>query len=148
MGPVVYINIAIGGMIHYFLVWWWSRREGALLIFSLYSAMVGVTSVVIVGVLTADSVATAQSALDRASQIDLLVTDVVMPNMSGRDLADRLRNEFAGLKVLFMSGYERRSDAWQWNWDSQAERLSSPEAARVSVAPLRGDWRLKASGSS
>jgi PAS domain S-box-containing protein len=42
---------------------------------------------------------------ERAAQIDLLVTDVVMPNMSGRDLADRLRNEFNHLKVLFMSGY-------------------------------------------
>ena len=42
---------------------------------------------------------------DRAPQIDLLATDAVMPNMSRRDLADRLRKERSGLKVLFMSGY-------------------------------------------
>jgi CheY-like chemotaxis protein len=42
---------------------------------------------------------------ERAAKIDLLVTDVVMPKMSGRCLADELRNEFNGLKVLFMSGY-------------------------------------------
>ena len=37
--------------------------------------------------------------------IDLLVTDVVMPQMSGKEVADRLVKAQPGLKVLFVSGY-------------------------------------------
>jgi len=36
---------------------------------------------------------------------DLLVTDVVMPGMNGRELYDRLRERCPALKVLFISGY-------------------------------------------
>ena len=36
---------------------------------------------------------------------ELLVTDVVMPNMTGRQLADAMRRVFPDLQVLFVSGY-------------------------------------------
>ena len=38
-------------------------------------------------------------------RIDLLLTDVVMPEMNGRELADEVMRQREGIKVLFMSGY-------------------------------------------
>jgi CheY-like chemotaxis protein len=37
--------------------------------------------------------------------IDLLLTDVIMPGMSGKDLAEAMRRNNEGIQVLFMSGY-------------------------------------------
>jgi YesN/AraC family two-component response regulator len=44
-------------------------------------------------------------AKEHESEIHLLLTDVVMPEMNGRDLAEWLQTLYPGMKILFMSGY-------------------------------------------
>lgn len=45
------------------------------------------------------------AAADHAGPIHLLVTDVVMPDMSGRAVAQRLADPRPDAKTLYMSGY-------------------------------------------
>ncbi len=56
-------------------------------------------------VLVAQSGEEALELAAAAKSLDLLVTDVVMPGLSGREVADLLTKARPGLKVLFMSGY-------------------------------------------
>ncbi|HKD76902.1 MAG TPA: response regulator, partial [Ktedonobacterales bacterium] len=49
--------------------------------------------------------ATALELLDRGAQVDVLLTDVVMPGMSGPELARRVRAMRPGLPIVFISGY-------------------------------------------
>lgn len=53
----------------------------------------------------ADGLQALQVFEEHAARIDLLLTDVVMPQMSGRELAVRLTSRRPDLVVMFMSGY-------------------------------------------
>ncbi len=53
----------------------------------------------------ADGEAAIRLAANSAEHIHLLLTDVVMPNVSGRDLAEVFVKKYPSSKVLFMSGY-------------------------------------------
>jgi DNA-binding NtrC family response regulator len=58
-------------------------------------------------VLTADSGEHAMTLIkNQTTPIDLLLTDVVAPGMSGPMLADKLQEQQPDLKVLYMSGYD------------------------------------------
>jgi CheY-like chemotaxis protein len=57
-------------------------------------------------VLTADSGEHALTLYRNHGPIELLITDVVAPGMSGPMLADKLSAQQPGLRVLFISGYD------------------------------------------
>jgi PAS domain S-box-containing protein len=44
-------------------------------------------------------------AEEQAGEINLLITDVVMPEMNGRELSEQLQSLYPNIKILFMSGY-------------------------------------------
>jgi PAS domain S-box-containing protein len=67
----------------------------------------------------------------REPRVDLLVTDVIMPGKSGRAIADELRRERPGLRVLFVSGYPSDAISRAGVLDSGIEFLPKPFTALV-----------------
>lgn len=75
---------------------------------------------------TARSGAEALAVAENASIIDLLLTDVIMPEMNGRELAKRLRERFPKLKCLYMSGYTADAIARHGVLESGVNFLEKP----------------------
>ncbi len=69
--------------------------------------------------------------------IDLLLTDVVMPEMGGRELAQRLASLRPGLKVLYMSGYTDDPEMRQGIEESDAAFLPKPFTPSTVAAKVR-----------
>jgi len=76
------------------------------------------------------SATTPAEAMDKAKNhsgsIDLLMTDVVMPKMNGRDLAAKLIDHYPNIKLLFMSGYTADVIAHQGVLDDGVAFIQKP----------------------
>jgi PAS domain S-box-containing protein len=72
-----------------------------------------------------------------AGPIHLLATDVVMPGMSGREVADRLMSSRPGLKVLFLSGYPADALSGYGVTDTGAIFLPKPYTPRSLARKVR-----------
>jgi DNA-binding NtrC family response regulator len=65
-------------------------------------------------------------AREHAGEIHLLMTDVVMPEMNGRDLAKNLLSLYPHLKCLFMSGYTTNVIAHHGVLDEGVQFIQKP----------------------
>lgn len=65
-------------------------------------------------------------ARDSAGHIHLLITDVVMPEMNGRELADELQAVYPDIKTLFMSGYTSNVIAHQGALNAGVSFIQKP----------------------
>jgi len=69
--------------------------------------------------------------------IDLLLTDVVMPEMNGRELAERVKQFHPGIKVMFMSGYTADVIAHRGVLEKGCHFIQKPFTANGLAAKIR-----------
>lgn len=74
---------------------------------------------------------------DRAADIDVVLTDMVMPTMGGRELAGRLWDHRPTLPILFMSGYAEDEVMTQGSADSRVHFLEKPFDAQTLQQKVR-----------
>jgi YesN/AraC family two-component response regulator len=86
------------------------------------------------------SAANAREALRLATddqQVDLLITDVLMPEISGPELARQLQTRRPLLKVIFISGYDDGSLAPDGVLPNEVVLVHKPFTVRALSATLR-----------
>jgi two-component system cell cycle sensor histidine kinase/response regulator CckA len=67
-----------------------------------------------------------QTCEQNRGKIHLILTDVIMPEMNGRELADHLAKTFPAIKILFMSGYTDDILAQQGVLDFETNLIAKP----------------------
>ena len=88
-------------------------------------------------VLEAESGAEAMQVLESNPEISLLVTDIVMPEMHGLDLADRVRARLPNLRVVLMTGHALELTVELELRDSRLPVLLKPFTAQQLLTKVR-----------
>ncbi len=87
------------------------------------------------------AVSTPGDALDlvkkHTGEIHLLITDVIMPEMNGREMADRLQAVCPGLKCMFMSGYTTNAIVHRGVLDEKVQFLQKPFSKKDLIIAVR-----------
>ncbi|MBD8621387.1 response regulator [Pseudomonas sp. CFBP 13727] len=79
----------------------------------------------------------AQPILASGQRIDLLISDVGLPGMNGRQLAEVARHLRPGLKVLFITGYAQHAEVRAGFLDDGMQMITKPFAFDVLTAKVR-----------
>jgi signal transduction histidine kinase/ActR/RegA family two-component response regulator len=79
----------------------------------------------------------AELAQGYPDRIDLLLTDVVMPEMNGRQLYERLAEQYPAIKALYMSGYTAEVLANEGALDHRTELVQKPFSVMDLLARVR-----------
>ncbi len=74
---------------------------------------------------------------ESAQRVDLLVTDVGLPGMNGRQLAEIARQHRPGLKVLFMTGYAQIAAERQGFLEEGMDMVAKPFVLEVLASKIR-----------
>ena len=99
-------------------------------------------------VLTADSGEHALTLYKNHGPIELLITDVVAPGMSGPMLADKLTELQPDLKVLYISGYDNTHVVQTYVVEKGHQLLSKPFTVDELQSKVRDLLALAAQGSA
>lgn len=75
--------------------------------------------------------------LESEMRVDLLVTDVGLPGMNGRQLAEIARQHRPGLKVLFMTGYAQKAAERQGFLEDGMDMVAKPFSIEVLANKIR-----------
>ncbi len=69
--------------------------------------------------------------------VSLVVSDVIMPGMTGRELHDQLIQEHPGLRVLYISGYTADMVRYKGFLEGEADLLMKPFNGQEMLARVR-----------
>jgi CheY-like chemotaxis protein len=81
--------------------------------------------------------------LQSRKRIDLLVTDVGLPGLNGRQLADQAREKRPDLKVLFITGYASNATAANGFLEPGMEIITKPFAIEALATKIRSMIQVK-----
>ena len=76
-------------------------------------------------------------AMQSKEEIHLVMTDVIMPQMNGRQLSERIKELYPDVKVLFMSGYTANVIAQHGILDDGVQFLHKPFSMKSLASKLR-----------
>ena len=69
--------------------------------------------------------------------VDLVISDVIMPGINGYELAEKIRLEFPGIKILIVSGFDETSHADEVDQELRSQALAKPYSTRDLLERVR-----------